>query len=330
VFLTGVSKFSKVSLFSDLNNLTDISMAAPFATALGYTHNEVERYFSPGIQALANQEGVCYDDALGYLKTWYDGYRFEESSESVYNPVSVMNCLSSLKFSNFWFETGTPTFLLDLMRNQEYDIAALLQEPVTELSFAAYDVDCISITPLLFQTGYLTIKECERAGDTRLYQLGFPNREIEQAFGAYLIDSYTHLDKERVGVQLLHLSRYLNSGDLHGFFSTLHSFFAGVPHTITIRHEKYYQTILFITLRLLGLQLEAEVSTSRGRVDAVLKTPSKIFIIEFKLHGTAEEALEQVRMKGYPEAWHNDGREIVSVGVVFDPVTRNIGEWVTG
>jgi len=330
VLLTGVSKFSKISLFSDLNNLTDITMAAPFATALGYTQEELESYFAPRIHELAIREGVGYEEILGNLKSWYNGYRFEENSDTVYNPVSVMNCLSAQKFSNYWFETGTPAFLLDMMRNQEYDIAACLQEPVTELSFSAYDVDRISPTPLLIQTGYLTIIRSECVGDTRLYQLGFPNREVEQAFGAYLIDSYSNLDKERVGVQLLHLGRSLKVNDLSSFFSVLHAFFAGVPHTITIRHEKYYQTILYVTLRLLGLQVEAEVSTNIGRVDAVLKTSSNIFIIEFKLHGTAEDALEQIRMKGYADAWRADGREIVSVGVAFDPAENNIGRWVVG
>ena len=318
------------TLFSDLNNLTDITMAAPFATALKYTQEELESYFAPRIHELAFKEGVCYDEMLENLKSWYNGYRFEESSDTVYNPVSVMNCLSAQKFSNFWFETGTPAFLLDMMRNQEYDIAACLQEPVTELSFSAYDVEQISPTPLLIQTGYLTIVRSELVGDTRLYQLGFPNREVEQAFGAYLIDSYSNLDKERVGVQLLHLGKFLKANDLNGFFSVLHSFFAGVPNTISIRNEKYYQTILYVTLRLLGLQVEAEVSTNMECVDAVLKTSSTIFIIEFKLHGTAEDALEQIRMKGYADAWRADGREIVSVGVAFDPVERNIGRWVVG
>ena len=328
VFLTGVSKFSKVSVFSDLNNLTDITMAAPYATALGYTQRELESNFAPLISGLAEKEGMSHEDILEKIKSWYNGYRFEEGSDTIYNPVSVMNCLSAGKFSNFWFETGTPTFLLDLMKKQEYDLAECLEEPVTELSFSAYDAERLSPTPLLFQTGYLTITGSEVEGDIRLYQLGFPNREVEQAFGAYLIDSYARLDKERVGVYLLHLSRHLKSRDLESFFSVLHAFFAGVPNTITVTHEKYYQTILYVTLRLLGLQVEVEVSTNKGRIDAVLGTPDTIYIFEFKLHGTAQEAIDQIREKGYAQPWRADGREVICVGVAFDPEERNIGEWI--
>ena len=158
-------------------------MAAPYATALGYTQDELETYFAPMIAELAVTEGANYEDILGKIKSWYNGYRFEEGSETVYNPVSVMNCLSAQKFSNYWFETGTPTFLLDLMRTQEYDLAECLQEPVTELSFSAYDIERISPTSLLVQTGYLTITSSEFEGITRLCQLGSPNREVEPAFG---------------------------------------------------------------------------------------------------------------------------------------------------
>ena len=328
VLLTGVSKFSKVSVFSDLNNLTDITMTAPYATALGYTQRELESNFAPLISGLAEKEGMSLKDILEKIKSWYNGYRFHQSAETVYNPVSVMRCLDSGEFSNFWFETGTPTFLLNLMKKQEYDLAECLEEPVTELSFSAYDAERLSPTPLLFQTGYLTITGSEVEGDIRLYQLGFPNREVEQAFGAYLIDSYAHLNKERVGVHLLHLSRHLKSRDLESFFSVLHAFFAGVPNTIAVTHEKYYQTILYVTLRLLGLQVEVEVSTNKGRIDAVLGTPDTIYIFEFKLHGTAQEAIDQIRERGYAQPWRADGREVICVGVAFDPEERNIGEWI--
>jgi hypothetical protein len=331
VLLTGVSKFSKVSIFFDLNNLTDLTMAAPYGAALGYTQAELETNFAPNITELASKEGMSYAEILVKIKSWYNGYRFHYSAETVYNPVSLTKCLDSEEFSNYWFETGTPTFLLDVMRKQDYSLAEYLQDPVTELAFTAYDVDRISPTPLLIQTGYLTIISSELEGDTRLYQLGFPNREVEQAFGAYLIDSYSGLEKERVGEQLIHLGRHLKSNNLDGFFSVLHAFFAGVPNTITLRHEKYYQTILFVTLRLLGLQVEVEVSTNKGRIDAVLGTPDRIYIIEFKLNGTAEEALEQIRTKGYIDSWRADGREIICIGVAFDPVERNIGNfiWIT-
>lgn len=330
VLLTGVSKFSKVSVFSDLNNLTDLTMAAPYATALGYTQRELETCFNPLIVELAAKEGMSFEEIIGKIKAWYNGYRFHYSSETVYNPVSLMRCLYSGEFSNYWFETGTPTFLLDLMRTLEYDLADSLEEPVTELAFSAYDIERLSPTPLLLQTGYLTITGSEMEGDIRIYRLGFPNREVEQAFGAYLINSYAHLDKERVGIHLLHLSRHLKSGDLERFFSVLHAFFSGVPNTITLTHEKYYQTILYVTLRLLGLQLEVEVSTNLGRIDAVLKTLDTIYIFEFKLHGTAEEALEQIREKGYADSWRTDGRKIICVGVAFNPKDRNIGEWILG
>jgi len=320
-----VSKFSKVSIFSDLNNLTDLSSHAKAATLLGYTQGELEANFGEYIDRLAKTEGVSRPEILHKLRGWYNGYLFHHHGPTVYNPVSVMKCLDEQDFKNYWFETATPSFLIDLLKKNPVipDDFCL-----PELAFAAYDPEKLEILPLLVQTGYLSLKGFEDRGSGRYYFLGYPNLEVERSFNQSLATGLGHLPMEELSHTLRGLLAALKVGDVDALMGHLKAFFAGIPYDIQLKAEKYYQSLFYAVFRVLGAEIQAECRTSRGRVDAVLKTPERIFVLEFKLHDSAEAAMEQIHAKDYPLAWEHDGRELILVGVEFDPTTRNLGRWV--
>ena len=325
VLITGVSKFSKVSIFSDLNNLTDLTMRHDAATLLGYTQAELEGNFPDYIAALAAELGKSREATLADLREWYNGYRFEETAETVYNPVSVMKCFQERKFKNYWFETGTPTFLVDLLKRQPVSLGNL---DVPETAFSAYEPERLDPLPLLVQTGYLTMADVSIAGRSRQYRLVFPNFEIEESFSYWLARGFAGLPDEDLSGGLRSMVAALTEGRADDMLKDLRAFFANVPNTIAIGHEKYYQTIFYTVFKLIGARIEAEVSTNLGRIDAVVKTRTDIFVFEFKLHDTAEAALAQIREKRYFEPFLSDGRRITLVGVAFDAATRNLGQWL--
>jgi hypothetical protein len=324
--LTGVSKFSRVSVFSDLNNLVDLTMDARYAEMLGYTQEELERNFAPHIEHVAAQRGCTTGEVLDQMRQWYNGYRFSEAETWVYNPVSVGRFLDTGKLSNYWFETGTPSFLIKLLKNRTYDIRNLSRLRLDDLGFSVYEVNNVTPEPLLFQTGYLTIKDYDP--EYELYTLGYPNREVENSFLRYLIDGFTATRKELAASHLADLRRALNEGELDELFRHLRVFFADIPYDIQLSNEKYYQTIFYLVFRIIGLDVDCEVRTEAGRIDAVVKTSARIFVFEFKLHGTAEEALEQIHQRRYHEKYTADGREMYLVGAAFDPETRNLERWL--
>ena len=325
VLLTGVSKFSKVSIFSDLNNLTELTMQKSVATLLGYTQEELENNFGEYIEKLALENGMSKDEALEGLKTWYNGYRFEETSPTIYNPVSVMKCFQEKKFKNFWFETGTPSFLIELLKKNPVKLDDLV---VPETSFSEYDPANLSPLPLLVQTGYLTIESAVNTGWSREFHLCYPNREITSAFSYWMAKSFSEADDLEISSALRMIIAALRVGDLDSVFEHLKVFFATVPNRITLKHEKYYQTIFFVIFKLIGAALESEVSTNIGYIDAVVKTESAIYVIEFKLRDTAEAALKQIEEKGYALRYQDDTREVVKVGVAFSEELRNVDNWL--
>jgi len=222
LFVTGVSKFSHVSLFSDLNNLSDITMDARYATMLGYTQEEFESNFKEQIEQVEKKQSLNHADYLQKIKAWYDGFRFEENSESVYNPVSVAKFLEQGgKFKNYWFATGTPSFLLELIKEKRFDFEKALNEPATDIAFSAYEVDNLEVLPLLLQTGYLTIKDSFQQFDMTYYNLCFPNIEVKSAFDKYLLNTYTDIDKETLSKIVSSLARSVQGGDVDGFMESL-------------------------------------------------------------------------------------------------------------
>jgi hypothetical protein len=259
------------------------------------------------------------------LRLWYNGYRFEETAETVYNPVSVMKCFQERKFKNYWFETGTPTFLVDLLRRMPVNLDNL---NAAETDFSTYDPADLAPLPLLVQTGYLTIRDASQAGRSRIFRLGYPNYEIEESFSRWLVQGFCRMPGEDLTAALPRMVAALNEARVDDMLGHLKTFFTNVPNTIAIANEKYYQTIFFTVFKLLGARIEAEVSTNIGRIDAVVKTRTDIFVFEFKLHDTAEAALAQIREKRYFEPFLQGGRRVTLVGVAFDASTRNLGRWL--
>ncbi len=330
VLLTGVSKFARVSVFSKLNNLTDITMDARFATMLGYTQEELEANFAEHIENLVKSQGLDRKELSDKLREWYNGYCFEESAETVYNPVSIGKFFESGgKFKNYWFATGTPSFLLKLAKKQSFDLERAISNPVSELAFDSYDVEKLQTLPLLFQTGYLTIRGTVKDGEDIFYHLGFPNREVEGAFESYLLDEYSGVNKENIEVHAAEMARMLKGNDIDGFMGKMKIFFADIPYDIQLANEKYYQTIFYIVFRLIGLRMEAEARTSIGRIDAVAQTEKYVYIFEFKLNRSATEALKQIHDKEYYQKFLNSGREIILVGAKFSTKKHNIADWKT-
>ncbi len=330
VLMTGVSKFSKVSVFSKLNNLTDITMDAKFATMLGYTQEELESNFSEHITHVCQEQKMDKAALLDKLKLWYNGYKFHQNAETVYNPVSIGKFFESDgEFKNYWFETGTPSFLLKLAKKQQFDFEKELSQPVSELAFASYEIDKLETLPLLFQTGYLTIKDAIRDEDDTFYHLDFPNREVEAAFEAYLLNEYSGVNKERIEVYAAEMARMLKGGDVDGFMGKMKIFFADIPYDIQLANEKYYQTIFYIVFRLIGLRIEAEARTSIGRIDAVAQTEKYVYIFEFKLNRSSAEALKQIHDKEYYQKYLGSGREIILIGAKFSTKKHNIADWKT-
>ena len=325
VLLTGVSKFSRVSVFSDLNNLTDLTMDYEAATLLGYTQAEVEANFPDYIERLAQRQGTSVEQALCDLREWYNGYCFHESVEPVYNPVSLMKCLMAAELRNYWFETGTPTFLMELLKREPVDMSDLT---VPETAFSTYEPADLEPLPLLVQTGYLTIRGVEQMGGMRYFHLGYPNQEIEQSFSYWLARDMSHLRDTELSGALRLMVDALQSGRVDDVLDHLKVFFSGVPNTIAIDNEKYYQTIFFTVFKLIGAMVEAEVCTNIGRIDAVVKTDADVFVFEFKLHGTAEEALQQIHDTEYAAPFLDDPRRLTLIGAAFDPAARNLGRWL--
>ena len=325
VFLTGISKFSRVGVFSGLNNLQDISMHDRYAAMLGITQEELETRFADHITVLARRQGLTTAEALAQIRTWYDGFCFSADCTHVYNPFSLLLLFETQAFRPYWFESGTPTFLLKLIKSRGYDVPQLERLNLDELAFSTYELDKLEIVPLLFQTGYLTIKSYNR--QTRRYRLSYPNYEVEYAFLTYLLGEFGGVEKAFATSYLSRLVQALQGGDWERFFEVLNTFLANIPYDIQIRRERYYQTVFYLIFKLIGLEIDAEVRTSRGRIDAVIELPDRVHLFEFKLEGTAQEALSQIKEREYFVRYREAGKTLTLVGVSFDPQQRSIDDW---
>ena len=338
-FMTGVSKFSKVSIFSDLNNLNEFSMDARVATLFGYTHEEVKANFPASLAALGAKQGLDAEATFARLVQWYDGYRFHQDAAPVFNPVSVGKCLSSGQFDPYWFETGTPTFLLRLM---EKNPVVLDEIEVSQTAFSNYEPDRPALVSLLYQTGYLTIKSARQDGGIRLYRLVPPNFEVATAFSESLSADFSRLDGEEHASLLTQMVEALRADDVDDMLDALSCFFANIPANITVKREKYYQSLFYAVFVLIGARTHAECWTNRGRVDAVVETPRGVYVFEFKL-GTggrngarpspggpssvsAAAARAQIKAKGYAEKWLRCAKKVTLVGAAFDADMRNLSD----
>jgi len=326
VLLTGVSKFSRVGVFSDLNNLEDLTLLPTFSALLGITETEIETYCQPYLAAFAKQEGISVTALRQKIRAWYNGFCFTARCQNVYNPFSLLLLLKHRLFSNYWFASGTPTFLLKLLKARNYDLEQLEQLEIPELAFSTYELESLEVVPLLFQTGYLTIKAYQDRFQT--FTLSYPNYEVKRAFMAYLLNAYSQVELAFAGSYLKQLALALLDAAWERFFLVLNTFLASINYELHIRQEKYYQTIFYLIFKLIGLEIDAEVHTSWGRIDAVIETENDIFLFEFKLDGRAEKALQQIKEKEYFSRYRLSGKTLHLLGVNFELEKRGVGEWL--
>lgn len=331
IFITGISKFSRVSIFSDLNNLDDLSMDSRCAGLLGYTQEELGSYFKEYLINLESIEKMSPKKLLIEIKNHYNGYRFSDLDFTMYNPFSILLLFSKNKFDNYWFNSGTPTFLIELLLNKEaQDNLTNLEfnKPVSPNTFNSYELDNLAILALLVQTGYLTIKEYYKEDD--LYLLGYPNQEVRESFLSYFLERAGRIVLGYSRGKVVELRNNLRQSppDFESFFMVLKSFFANVPYDIQVSQEKYYQSLFFCVFALLGYFIRTEVTTNIGRIDAVVETNENIFLFEFKLNDTKENALNQIKQKKYDEKYQGQKKTIYLIGVCFDIQLRNIKDYI--
>jgi hypothetical protein len=326
VFITGVTKFGQVSVFSDMNQLQDLSLHPDYATLCGITEPELLATFGPELACLAQTQGLGAADCLAAVRRQYNGYRFEENAPAVYNPFSTLSVFSSKKFADYWFQTGTPTFLVDLLKAADTDLREIEGVQLGAGDFADYRADPDRPLPVLYQSGYLTIKAYNAR--RQIYTLGFPNDEVRHGFLQFLAPSYTAVEKGRTGFHIGKFADELESGEVEAFLKRLRSFFGAIPYDLNDQTERHYHVVFYLVFTLLGQFVQSEVKSALGRSDAVVQTQDRIYVFEFKLNGSAEAALVQIDAKGYLIPYQASGKQLVKVGVEFDPVSRNLGRWL--
>jgi hypothetical protein len=309
-FLTGVSKFSKVSIFSELNHLDDLTIDERFGDLLGYTEAEVQHYFKEEIVAIAQKYKTSEPEILNKIRAWYDGYLWA-GEERLYNPFSLLNFMQKRNFYNFWFESGTPTFLIKLL--SEKGIYDMDNTQIDLLSLGSFKVDNINVTTVLFQTGYLTFKEIIYGN---IAVLKYPNQEVKEAMTRILLVEYAHTDDGVAGPTVIRIKQAFDDHHIDEVMTHLNTLFAKIPYQIfEERLESFYQSIIFLTFTLLGYYAQAEVMTSKGRIDVVVQTQAHIYILEFKVQHTALEALQQIKDKQYAQKYKSEGKPIYLVGI---------------
>ena len=326
-FLTGVTKFSQVSVFSDLNQLNDISMSKNYATICGITKQELLEYFTPELEALAEENDQSFEETVEMMTQQYDGYHFHQKGEGVYNPFSVLNAFDKMEFGNYWFQTGTPTFLVELLKKSDYDLRTLMDGvEASAITFSEYRVEEDNPIPLIYQSGYLTIKDFDK--EFKIYTLEFPNDEVRYGFLNFLVPFYTPVTDDKKNFYIGRFVQELRTGDVDSFMQRFEAFFADFPYELNDKTERHYQVVVYLIFKLMGEFTQAEVHSAKGRADAIVQTPDYVYVFEFKLDGTAEEALQQINGKGYAEPFKADKRKVVKVGVEFSAETRNVKRWL--
>ena len=332
-FLTGVTKFSKVSIFSDLNNLQDISMITEYSDICGITYEELKLNFEPEIKTLGERKKKNFAETLSELKKKYDGYVFAKEGVSVYNPFSVLSAFSAKDLGNYWFATGTPTFLVNYLKDAHYNVPNLDGKvELNEAGIELYRADAKDPIPILFQSGYLTIKEYLENGN--IYRLGFPNDEVRYGFLENLVPAYCSLRPYETASSVWKFVEDVRAGKVDEFMERMQSIIAGVPYDnlpkdkLKLR-EQNYQTAVYLIFKLMGQFIETEIHCAKGRADCIVQTKDSIYIFEFKLMsaGSADDAIAQIKEKSYAAQFKAEGKKIILIGSSFDEEERTIGEW---
>ena len=328
-FITGVSKYGKVSIFSDLNNLLDITLDEQYATITGYTSEELETYFSEYLAPLSEKMQLSGEELMDKIRFWYNGYSWDAKTK-VYNPFSLLTFLQIKVFRNYWFTTGTPTFLTHQLRKEQIAAHELVRLSAPETLLSSGDIRHVDIISLLFQTGYLTVKAIgELPFGEPHYTLGFPNQEVAISFQRYLLAEYLEETvNQTTRDYTFPLIASLTTADWNAFFSLVKSAFASLPYSLFDKQEKYFHSIMHVLLGTTGMQVYSEVQTNQGRLDTVVVTPNRVIIFEFKIDQPASLALQQIQEKKYAERFREAGKQTVLIGVSFSTEDRTVGEWV--
>ena len=327
VFLTGITKFSQVSIFSELNNIIDISMDDDYAGICGITKEELLGQMSEDIDMLASAVGLSKESIVAKLKEYYDGYHFSKVSPDVFNPYSLLNCFSKREFGAYWFSSGTPTYLINMMRKFGTLPTDICRVEADECEFDAPTENMTTIMPLLYQSGYITIKNYNR--DYNYYTLDVPNKEVKVGLTKALVPSYVTTNTLATTNMARRIAQALDKQDMDGALCLLQDFLGTVPYCNVTNYEGHYQQMLFVIFSLLTDYLvDVEVHTPRGRVDIVLLTRTDLYVIELKLNKDAQSAMRQINLKDYARRFSLCGKPVTKVGVNFDSNTGNITDWV--
>ena len=325
VFLTGITKFSQLSIFSELNNLKNISMRPDYAGVCGIPKEEMIAAMSDYIDDFAEAQEITREEAIEGLKLQYDGYHFTWPSPDVFNPFSLLNAFQDHDYTNYWFGSGTPTYLIEMLRKFHVVPSDMNKMQTLASDFDAPTENMASITPLLYQSGYVTIKDFNRA--TRLYTLDIPNTEIRVGLMDSLLPNYVSMRKEAGNTTIAKMYLALYKDNLDEMFRLLQAYLLTVPYCDNANSEGHYQQLLYVIFSLFGRYVEVEVHTPTGRVDIVMKTDKALYLFELKLNMSAQAAMKQIDLKDYASKFAPSGLPIVKVGINFDPERRTIGDW---
>ena len=324
-FITGVTKFSKVSIFSDVNNLKDISAELQYATLCGATEQEIHDYLDCYVQQMADFNHITKDECYGQLKKWYEGYHFHPQSVDIYNPFGLLRALDTKEFKDYWFESGTPTFLVEWIRKHNMNFSSLDCTKRTADQLSTIDNFAKDPVPLLYQSGYLTIKGYDSF--FKRYTLGMPNKEVGEALPKFILNF--NLPKTGAGdFDILNFIEDVYNGQCESFMKRLSALLADNSYQVVGEAELYFQNVFYLIFKLMGFYCEVERATSDGRMDAVVKTPQYIYVFEFKLDHPAQDALDQINSKDYALPFSVDDRKLFKVGVSFSSETRKVAEWL--
>lgn len=323
VFLTGVTRFSKVSLFSGLNQISDLTLSPSFSTMFGYTQEELEASFHKHLEKIADSFSGSREELLQSIKFWYNGYSWD-GKNTLYNPFSILSLFANMEFQNYWFATGFPTFLMKLIKEKSIFFPSLQNAVFGGLDLENHDVTKLSLGSLLFQTGYLTVKNKTSDFSGVEYQLDYPNFEVKDAFYKYLSSELTNADPIEVTSAIKEIRNSFLYEDFILLKSTLTSLFDQIPSHLYISEEKYFHSLFIMIMYLSGIKMESEVNTNIGRIDGVIEFPDKIFIIEFKYKIPPEEGLQQIRHKKYYEKFIFSGKQLTLIGVSFTRENINL------
>jgi len=334
-FITGITKFSQLSIFSTINNLKNVTLLPRFSAICGITEREVKEVFAEDIRVMAEHFGCSPEEMFQKIKDRYDGYHFSEVSEDIYNPFSLLNAFGDLKLDNYWFASGTPTFLIQQLQNFKTDITTLDRLEVPSSAFDQPTENMKSALPLLYQSGYLTIKDYDRDGE--MYFLAIPNQEVRVGYVKGLLPTYTGLDDSEVQVGFaVKFWRALRSGDVDLAMREMQAYMAGIPYVEGFKQklaeaataEGFYEYTMYLIFSMLNVYVRTQVKCAGGRTDMVVWMPDTTYVFELKVNGTAQEALEQIDTKDYALPYQTEGRKVIKIGVKFNPETRIPEEWV--